>query len=48
MISLYFLVLFMGPTVLFQLTFTFIYSTLSVRLRSAYFTETENIWLKLL
>ena len=47
-ISLYFLVLFMGPTVLFQLTFTFIYSTLSVRLRSAYFTESENIWLKIL
>ena len=28
-VSLHFLVLFMGPTILFQLTFTFIYSTLS-------------------
>ena len=28
-VSLHFLVIFMGPTVLFQLTFTFIYSTFS-------------------
>ena len=30
-VSLYFLVLFMGLTILFQLTFTFIYNTFSIK-----------------
>jgi len=42
----YLWVSFWSLTVLFQLTFTFIYSR--VCLRSAYFTETENFLLKVL
>ena len=60
MISLHFLVLFMGTIVLFQLTFTFIYSTLisfffffemnnlRTRLEIIYLPKTEIFLLKLL
>ena len=44
--SAYFLLLFMGHTVLFQLTFTFIYSTFSKKFSVSYAEIQVHVWMQ--